>query len=308
MLFTTCRQQSSAQRMQRTRSRTHATLPSNPNEEIAHALHSIHDLLAQLELVWHDHGRHPDCSFIHATKKTVPGLEVIMKVRRACKNWLFAHPPPLVESASSWQDRVRAFGFNNERKKGDEHTFRGLAGAFATRINVITVTTSGHRIDHYNPPENMPHSEDIWLIYLDLEHTRHYLSTTKILNTAPRIPPSTTRGANGNTVRIRRVTGSTIKDPTLVLVHGSLIQFLLRKPRAYHRVPCKEETRVKEIYCHTICMCFIANQKILGFYISVVHSFQAKSPKRGVGLCDTKLSPHNFVCMWYVCGMYVSGM
>ena len=86
----------------------------------------------------------------------------------------------------------------------------GLPGAFTTRINVIIVTTSGHHIDHYNLPENIPHSEDVWLIYLDLEDTRHYLSTTKILNTVPRIPPSTTRDANGNTARIRRVTGSTL--------------------------------------------------------------------------------------------------
>ncbi len=33
---------------------------------------------------------------------------------------------------------------------------------------------------------------------------------------------------------------------------------------------------------NNICMCFIATRKILGFYISVVHSFQAKRPKRGV--------------------------
>jgi hypothetical protein len=31
-----------------------------------------------------------------------------------------------------------------------------------------------------------------------------------------------------------------------------------------------------------VCMCFIATRNILGFYISVVHSFQAKRPKRGV--------------------------
>ena len=104
-----------------------------------------------------------------------------------------------------------------KRKQGDEKWLRVLAGAFATRINVIIVTTSGHRIDHYNPPENIPHLKDTCLIYLDLEHTRHYLSTTKILNTAPRIPPSTTGSANGNTARIRWVTGSTepINDPTL---------------------------------------------------------------------------------------------
>jgi hypothetical protein len=31
-----------------------------------------------------------------------------------------------------------------------------------------------------------------------------------------------------------------------------------------------------------VCMCFIATRKNLGFYISVVLSFQAKRPKRGV--------------------------
>ena len=93
---------------------------------------------------------------------------------------------------------------------------RGLAGAFATRINVIIVTTTGHRRVHYNLPQNSTHSEDIWLIYLDLEHTRHYLSTTKILNTGPQFPPPTVSVANGNTARIRRVTGSTEK------MHGML--------------------------------------------------------------------------------------
>ena len=60
------------------------TLSLHPNEEIVYDLHSLHDLLSHLQLVWYDHGRHPDCqftSFIHATKKKVPGLEVIMEVR-----------------------------------------------------------------------------------------------------------------------------------------------------------------------------------------------------------------------------------
>ena len=37
---------------------------------------------------------------------------------------------------------------NEKRKQGDEHSLRSLAGALATRINVIIVTASGHRIDH----------------------------------------------------------------------------------------------------------------------------------------------------------------
>ena len=55
-----------------TRSRTQATLPSHPNDEIAHALLSIQPVLAQYELDWHDIGRHPDCqftSFIHQRRK-----------------------------------------------------------------------------------------------------------------------------------------------------------------------------------------------------------------------------------------------
>ena len=92
-----------------------------------------------------------------------------MTVRGACRNWLLAHPPPSVQSASDWQDRIKAFGFKKEnRKQGDEHTLRGLAGAFATRINVIIVRTLGHCIEQYNPPENIQHQEDIWLIYMDL--------------------------------------------------------------------------------------------------------------------------------------------
>ena len=98
----------------------------------------------------------------HATKKTVPDLDDIMKVRRGCKNWLLVNPPPLVESLTNWQDRIKEFGFRNEmRKQGDEHSLRGLAGAFATRINVIIVTTSGHRTEQYNPPRHRMHSEEV---------------------------------------------------------------------------------------------------------------------------------------------------
>ena len=151
--------------MQRTRSKIQGGPPLHQNVEIAHALHSIQHILDQHQLVWHDQGRHPDCqftSFIHATKKAVPGLDEIMAVRRACKNWLLVNPPPLVESVTDWFDRIKAFGFATEkRKQGDEHSLRGLAGAFATSINVIIVTTLGHRTVQYNPPNNRPHSEVI---------------------------------------------------------------------------------------------------------------------------------------------------
>ena len=162
--------------MQRTRSKIQGGPPLHQNVEIAHALHSIQHILDQHQLVWHDQGRHPDCqftSFIHATKKTVE----ILTVRRACRNWLLANPPPLVESVTAWCDRIKAFGLGTEkRKQGDEHSLRGLAGAFATSINVIIVTTLGYRTVQYNPPNNRPHSEVIWLIYLDLEHIRHITS------------------------------------------------------------------------------------------------------------------------------------
>jgi hypothetical protein len=65
-----------------------------------------------------------------------------MNVRRACKSWLLAHPPPGVESASAWRDKIMPFGYGNDiRKQGNDHSLRGLAGAFKTRINVIVVTT-----------------------------------------------------------------------------------------------------------------------------------------------------------------------
>ena len=40
--------------------------------------------------------------------------------------------------------------------------------------------------------------------------------------------------------------------------------------------------------------------QFLGFYISVFNSSKWKVLKRGVGQCVTKLSSHNFACMWYV--------
>ena len=168
--------------LSRTRSRTQAILRLHPNEEVAHALHSIQPLLDQHKLQWHDHGQYPDCqftSFIHASKKTIPDMEEIMAFRKACKNWLLAHPPLLVESGTDWRDQIMPFGFGATkiRKQGNEHSLRGLAGAFSTRINVIVVTTSGHHIQQYNPPENIQHLQELWLIYMDLENTRHYLST-----------------------------------------------------------------------------------------------------------------------------------
>ena len=104
-----------------------------------------------------------------------------MAVRRACRNWLLAHPPPLVESATDWRNQTMPFGFGdiNIRKQGNEHSLRGLAGAFSTRINVIVVMTSGHHIKQYNPPENIQHLQEVWLIYMDLENTSHYPSTTQ---------------------------------------------------------------------------------------------------------------------------------
>ena len=158
--------------------------------------------------------------------------------RKQCQVWMkswyseeaakigFVKSPPLVESVTDWRDRIKQFGFGNEkRKQGDEHSLCGLSGAFATRINVIIVTTSGYHTEQYNPPINRTTSEEIWLIYLCLEHTRHYLSTTKVLNNTPGTPPSTTGGANGPLTRTRRVIGSTkpINDPTPAVVSSARI-------------------------------------------------------------------------------------
>ena len=94
---------------------------------------------------------------------------------------------------------------------------------FKTRIHVIIVRSSGHHIIEYNPPENIQHEMELWLIYLDLEHTRHYLSTTMSPNAVPSIPHPTTRVAGGNSARTRRATGSTepLNDPTSVVGSSS---------------------------------------------------------------------------------------
>ncbi len=124
-----------------------------------------------------------------------------MAFRRLCKNWLLVHPPPLVVSRTDWRDQTMPFGFGETkiRKQGNEHSLRGLAGAFSTRINVIVVTLSGHHTQEYNPPENIQYLQELWLIYMDLENTRHYLSTTPDMSLSiPPPPPPTRRGANGN--------------------------------------------------------------------------------------------------------------
>ena len=57
---------------------------------------------------------------------------------------------------------------------------------------------------------------------MNFEHTHRYLSTTKIQNLAPTIPPHpppTSRAANGASARTRLATGSTepIDDPALAV-------------------------------------------------------------------------------------------
>ncbi len=86
-----------------------------------------------------------------------------MGFRKVCKNWLLVHPSPLVESVTDWRDQIMSFGYSNSkiRKQGNEHSLCSLAGVFSTRINVIVVTTSGHHIQQYNPPENIQHPQEL---------------------------------------------------------------------------------------------------------------------------------------------------
>jgi hypothetical protein len=83
------------------------------------------------------------------------------------------------------------FGYGTDiRKAGNDYSLRGLAGAFKTRINVIVVMTTGHHIQHFNPPENIQHLDEVWLIYMNLENISHYLSTTPDMHiTIPPPPP-----------------------------------------------------------------------------------------------------------------------
>ena len=199
-----------------TRSRSQAISQLHPNKEIASALHSILSLLEQHQLQWHDIGRNPDCqftSFIHASEEKVPEQEQIIQVRRAVRNWLLAHQLSLLDTVSEWRNRVMAFGFATElRKQGNEHSLCAMAACFTTRINLITVSTSGHHVQEYCPPDNIQPTKEIWLLYMHFEHTRHYLSTTKIQNRAPTLPPLSTpsmRGANGSVSGNRRSTSST---------------------------------------------------------------------------------------------------
>jgi hypothetical protein len=151
-----------------------------------------------------------------------------MVFRKVCKNWLLTHPPPLVVSGTDWRHQIMSFGFGETkiRKQGNEHSLCGLAGVFSTRINVIVVTTSGHHTQQYNPPENIQHLQELWLIYMDLENTRHYLSTIPDMALSiPPPPPPTRRGANGNPTRSRRATGSSesINDPALTVGSSSRV-------------------------------------------------------------------------------------
>jgi hypothetical protein len=153
-----------------------------------------------------------------------------MEVRRAARNWLYTHPPPFVESMSVWQDLCKPFAFvdPSKRKHGNQHSLRALAACFYTRINLIVVSTSGHHTQLYDPPDNVQHRKEIWLLYMDLDHTRHYLSTTKIQPLASTLPPPhipISRAASGTSTRARRVTGSTepINVPALAVGSGSRV-------------------------------------------------------------------------------------
>ena len=55
----------------------------------------------------------------------------------------------------------------------------------------------------------MTHTDEIWLIYLRLDHTCHYLSNTKIGHTGPELTAALAGEAAENTAEIRRATGST---------------------------------------------------------------------------------------------------
>jgi hypothetical protein len=197
-----------------TRSVSQVISQLHPNEDIARALHSILPLLTQHQLQWHDFGRNPDCqfvSFIHSSEEKVPEHEQIMQVRRAVRSWLLSHQLSLVDSATEWRDKVKAFGFATElRRQGNEHSLCTMAACFTTRINLITVSTSGHHIQEYC--DNIQTTKEIWILYMNLEHTHHYLSTTKIHNLVPTLPPFSTpsrRGANGSLAGTRRATSST---------------------------------------------------------------------------------------------------
>ena len=68
---------------------------------------------------------------------------------------------------------------------------------------------SGPKRGKENGKEKKLHRADLWLIYLGLPHTRHYLSTTKIGHTGPELTLAPAGEAAGNAAEIRRVTGST---------------------------------------------------------------------------------------------------
>ena len=152
--------------MRRTRSQTRATWPSHPNKHTDAALQSIRHILDEHDLTWHDKGRDPDCqftSFIHARENKEPAETLIQKCRQTCKKWLLEHPPQNDEfTKTEWQDIVLRFGYASaKRKRGNEHSLRGLTGAYETRINVIIVTRTSNSTVQYNPPPNIPHTDEI---------------------------------------------------------------------------------------------------------------------------------------------------
>jgi hypothetical protein len=63
-----------------------------------------------------------------------------------------------------------------------------------------------------------------------------------------------------------------------------------------------------EVFLTQECVCVLLTlEKSLDFISVWSIFFRINVLKEGWD-SDTKLSPHNLVCMWYVCGLYVCGM
>jgi hypothetical protein len=132
---------------------------------------------------------------------------------------------------TEWQDIVMRLGYADaKRKRGNEHSLRGLAGAYETGINVIIVSQTSNSTVQYNPPPNIPHTDEIWLIYLSLPHTGHYLSTTKIGLTRHELTSARDGEAAGNAAEIRRASGSMESPYDLALEAISGPRILISTP------------------------------------------------------------------------------
>jgi hypothetical protein len=178
------------QTTQRSRSWSLTAPATLPNEQAVAALPCIQHILDANRLTSPDVGLHPDClfaSFIHASQQQEPTCDLITDTRRKCRTELWLDTPD-VFFPEAWTKRCNEYSIfkpglvTTERREGNEHTLRGLAGVYQCRMNIIVVSSNNHHAKTYNPPRNTPslrHTIPLQALFLKATLPLHHQDSTR---------------------------------------------------------------------------------------------------------------------------------